>query len=97
TLKLTGQFKWYTMSDITTFDRARLNVTWSATDTGSGWAFAASHPTSLANMTWLLPKKGFALPIITQGFGSVVITDSTYWLVTANSGSSLEFTSAKVH
>lgn len=48
-------------------------------------------------MTWLLPKKGFALPIITQGFGSVVITDSTYWLVTANSGTSLKFTSAKVH
>ncbi|WP_343727070.1 hypothetical protein [Burkholderia seminalis] len=97
TLKLAGQFKWYTMSDITIFDRARLNVTWSATDTGSGWAFAASHPTSLSNMTWLLPKKGFALPVITQGLGSVVITDSTYWLVTAISGTSLKFTSAKVH
>lgn len=96
-LKLLGQFRWYTMSDITIFDRARLNVTWSATDTGSGWAFSASHPTSLANMTWLLPKAAYALPIITQGSGSVKITDSTYWLVTANSGTSLKFTSAKVH
>ncbi|MCA3802709.1 MAG: hypothetical protein IOC32_18110, partial [Burkholderia sp.] len=75
----------------------RLNVTWSATDTGSAWSFAASHPTSLANMTWLLPKKAYALPLITQGLGSVVITDSTYWLVTALSGTSLKFTSAKVN
>ena len=97
TLKLAGKFRWYTMSDITIFDRARLNVTWSATDTGSGWAFSASHPTSLTNMTWLLPKAAYALPIITQGSGSVNITDSTYWLVTANSGTSLKFTSAKVH
>ena len=96
-LKLAGQFRWYTMSDITIFDRARLNVTWSATDTGSGWAFSASHPTTLTNMTWLLPKAAYALPIITQGSGSVNITDSTYWLVTANSGTSLKFTSAKVH
>ncbi|WP_322022484.1 polysaccharide deacetylase family protein [Burkholderia sp. BCC1977] len=96
-LKLAGQFKWYTMTDITVFDRARLNVTWTATDTGTGWAFAASHPTSLTNMTWLLPKAAYALPVITQGSGSVSIADSTYWLVTANSGTSLKFTSAKVH
>jgi len=97
TLKLTGQFRWYTMTDITVFDRARLNVTWSATDTGSGWAFSASHPTSLANMTWLLPKASFGTPIITQGIGTIGITDSTYWLVTATSGTSLKFSSVKLH
>lgn len=97
TLKLLGQFKWYTMSDITVFDRARLNVTWSATDTGSSWAFAASHPTSLTNMTWLLPKAAYAQPVVTQGSASVVTTDSTNWLVIANNGTSLKFTSAKVH
>lgn len=96
-LKASGQFRWYTMSDITTFDKARLNVTWSATDTGTGWSFSASHPSSLANMTWLLPKAAYAQPAITQGSATVVTTDSTNWLVIANSGTTLKFSSAKVH
>ncbi|CAJ6356888.1 hypothetical protein ISI06_28790 [Burkholderia pseudomallei] len=95
-LKQLGQFTWYTMSDITNFDRARLNVAWTATDMGASWAFAASHPTSLANMTWLLPKSAYAQPIVTLGSAAVVGTDATNWLVIANGGTSLKFTSAKV-
>ncbi|AHI80949.1 membrane protein [Burkholderia thailandensis] len=95
-LKQLGQFTWYTMTDITNFNRSRLNVTWSATDMGSSWAFAASHPTSLANMTWLLPKAAYAQPVVTLGSATVVGTDATNWLVIANGGTSLKFTSAKV-
>ncbi|KVE38044.1 polysaccharide deacetylase family protein [Burkholderia sp. BDU5] len=95
-LKLLGRFTWYTMSDITNFDRSRLNVTWSETDMGGSWAFAASHPTNLANMTWLLPKAAYAQPIVTQGAATIVGTDATNWLVIAGTGTSLKFTSAKL-
>ncbi|KWZ37453.1 hypothetical protein WS72_20965 [Burkholderia savannae] len=95
-LKLLGQFRWYTMSDITNFDRSRLNVAWSATDMGASWAFHASHPTSLANMTWLLPKAKYGMPVVTQGSASVDYSDPTNWLVIAGAGTSLTFTSAKM-
>ncbi|AJY38512.1 hypothetical protein I6G56_28110 [Burkholderia humptydooensis] len=95
-LKQLGQFRWYTMSDITNFDRSRLNVTWSATDMGASWTFNASHPTSLANMTWLLPKAKYAMPVVTQGVAAVDGSDSTNWLVIAGAGTSLTFTSAKL-
>ncbi|CAM2140609.1 Membrane protein [Pararobbsia alpina] len=96
TLIKAGQFRWYTMNTIATFDKRRLSVTWQATDTGTGWSFAATHPTDLTDMTWQLPKTSFAQPAITKGSGTVTTTDATYWLVTAKSGTSLNFTSAKV-
>ncbi|CAJ6072652.1 putative outer membrane protein [Burkholderia pseudomallei] len=47
-------------------------------------------------MTWLLPKSAYAQPIVTLGSAAVVGTDATNWLVIANGGTSLKFTSAKV-
>ncbi|AJY38844.1 hypothetical protein I6G56_24930 [Burkholderia humptydooensis] len=96
TLIATGQYKWYTMDQLTQFDRRRLLVTWTATDTGSGWSFSASQPTSLQDMTWLLPKNAYQLPVVTGGSATVVTTDPTNWLVIAGAGTALTFTSAKV-
>ncbi|KGR93193.1 polysaccharide deacetylase family protein [Burkholderia pseudomallei] len=96
TLIATGQYKWYTMDQLTQFDRRRLLVTWTATDTGSGWSFSASQPTSLQDMTWLLPKNAYQLPVVTGGAAIVVTTDPTDWLVIAGAGTALTFTSAKV-
>jgi hypothetical protein len=95
TLIKAGSFTWYTMDTIATFDKRRLQVTWSATDTGSGWSFQITHPTSLTDMTWQLPKTAYGQPVITKGSAAVVTTDATNWLVTARSGTSLNFTSAK--
>ncbi|KVE44405.1 polysaccharide deacetylase family protein [Burkholderia sp. BDU5] len=96
TLIASGQYKWYTMDQLTQFDRRRLLVTWTATDTGSGWSFSASQPTSLQDMTWLLPKNAYQLPAVTGGSATVVTTDPTNWLVIAGAGTALTFTSAKV-
>ncbi|KWZ45556.1 hypothetical protein WS73_15485 [Burkholderia savannae] len=96
TLIATGQYKWYTMDQLTQFDRKRLLVTWTATDTGSSWSFAASQPTSLQDVTWLLPKNAFQLPVVTGGSATVVTTDPTNWLVIAGAGTALTFTSAKL-
>ncbi|AOK46506.1 hypothetical protein WT60_06320 [Burkholderia sp. MSMB617WGS] len=96
TLIATGQYKWYTMDQLTQFDRKRLLVTWTATDTGSSWSFAASQPTSLQDVTWLLPKNAFQLPVVTGGSATVVTTDPTNWLVIAGAGTALAFTSAKL-
>ncbi|MCA3936612.1 MAG: hypothetical protein IOC30_38350, partial [Burkholderia sp.] len=91
-----GQYKWYTMDQLTQFDRKRLLVTWNATDTGSSWTFTASQPTSLQDVTWLLPKSAFMQPVVTGGSATVVTTDSTNWLVIGGAGTALTFTSAKM-
>ncbi|WP_175805517.1 polysaccharide deacetylase family protein [Burkholderia ambifaria] len=96
-LAATGQFKWFTMDQLTQFDRRRLLVNWTATDTGTGWTFSATHPTSLQDMTWLLPKSTYLIPSVQRGSATVVITDPNNWLVIAGSGKSLSFTSAKAH
>ncbi|MGY6236547.1 hypothetical protein ACW910_03285 [Burkholderia ambifaria] len=96
-LAATGQFKWFTMDQLTQFDRRRLLVNWTATDTGTGWTFSATHPTSLQDMTWLLPKSTYQMPSVQSGSATVVITDPSNWLVIAGTGKSLSFTSAKAH
>ncbi|MBR8232839.1 MULTISPECIES: polysaccharide deacetylase family protein [unclassified Burkholderia] len=96
-LATTGQFKWFTMDQLTQFDRRRLLVNWTATDTGASWTFSATQPTSLQDMTWLLPKSTYQLPSVKSGSATVVITDPVNWLVIAGAGKSLSFTSAKVH
>ena len=96
-LAATGQFKWFTMDQLTQFDRRRLLVNWTATDTGTGWTFSATHPTSLQDMTWLLPKSTYQMPSVQSGSATVVITDPNNWLVIAGTGKSLSFTSAKAH
>ncbi|WP_175732115.1 polysaccharide deacetylase family protein [Burkholderia ambifaria] len=96
-LAATGQFKWFTMDQLTQFDRRRLLVNWTATDTGTGWTFSATHPTSLQDMTWLLPKSTYQMPSVQSGSATVVITDPNNWMVIAGTGKSLSFTSAKAH
>ncbi|MBR8222421.1 polysaccharide deacetylase family protein [Burkholderia ambifaria] len=96
-LAASGQFKWFTMDQLTQFDRRRLLVNWTATDTGTGWTFSATHPTSLQDMTWLLPKSTYQMPSVQSGSATVVITDPNNWLVIAGTGKSLSFTSAKAH
>ncbi|MGN6805556.1 MAG: hypothetical protein ACTHJZ_06430 [Trinickia sp.] len=94
-LAAAGQFKWYKFDDLAKFGKRRLQTTWAATDNGAGWSFNASNPAGLQDMTWLLPKSAYLLPVVTSGSATVVATDATNWLVIAGAGTSLTFTSAK--
>jgi hypothetical protein len=86
-------FRWYTMPALANFLASRNLVTWTEYGTGSGTRqFVASHPTSLASMTWLLPKSVYAQPVVNSGTARVTDGGST-WLVTATRGTNLVFTS----
>lgn len=92
--KAKGQaFKWYAMPALAKFLTSRNLVTWTEYGTGSGpRQIVASHPTSLASMTWLLPKTAYAQPVVNTG--AATVTDGgDAWLVSATSGSNLIFTS----
>jgi hypothetical protein len=96
TLQAAGQFSWYTMTQLADFSQRRVEATWSSS-TASGIAtFNASHPTSLADVTWLLPKTRYGLPAVVAGQGTVVSSDSKYWIVTATQGTSLRFTATEL-
>ena len=97
TLQAAGQFSWYTMTQLADFSQRRVEATWSSSTTVSGVAtFSASHPTSLADLTWLLPKTRYGLPAVVAGQGTVVSSDSKYWIVTATQGTSLRFTAIEL-
>ena len=87
-----GKFAWYTIADMARFMNARSLVTWSESiSTGGVRQFHASHPQTLATMTWLVPKATFAKPVITSGIGAV--TDGgNNWLVKAGKVKMLHFT-----
>ena len=55
----------------------------------------ANNPAGLIDMTWLLPRSPYNLPVVTAGSGSVSVLDSTHWLVIARSGNNLSFSAAK--
>ncbi|MGO4305615.1 hypothetical protein [Cupriavidus sp. RAF12] len=93
-LKASGQFNWYTMDTLAQFSQRRDQTTWQATDTGNAWSFQASHPTDLTDMAWVLPRSGYAQPVVTQGLATVT-WDSANWIVTSQGGTSLAFAAGK--
>ena len=90
TLGAQGSFSWYTMTQLADFSQRRVATTWTTSVVGATTTFSASHPTSLADMAWLLPKARFSQPAVMAG-AAAVTSDSSNWIVTANSGTTLRF------
>ena len=89
------KFSWYTMTQLADFSQRVVETRWSSSSTNLGiTTFTASHPSSLADVTRLLPKAGFTAPKITSGEGAVS-SDSLNWIVTAESGTTLTFTTTQ--
>lgn len=91
-----GKFKWYTIADIDNFMTARSKVVWNESVSGAGVRqFSATHPTSLARMSWLFPKTAFAKPVVTSG-AATVSDGGDNWLVVATSGKTLNFSATPI-
>jgi len=98
TLKQYGRFNWYTMAQVADFSQRRLATTWNKTTSTYYYTtyatFNASNPTSLADVTWLLPKSRYDQPRVQSGYATVS-SDSLNWVVTATYGTSLRFAAAE--
>jgi hypothetical protein len=84
------------MERLADFMNRRLLVTWSQSlDAGTGQTvFTASHPQSLQEMVWRLPKSRFVqAPVIVSGSATVDGTDTRFWRVVAQGGTQLVFRS----
>lgn len=91
-----GQFSWYTMLQLADFMTARAQVQWTETLAANGDAlFEASHPASLAAMTWLLPKDSFTRPIVTAGSATVADGNDS-WMVRGTGGRTLRYTAGRL-
>lgn len=89
-----ARFAWYTMPRLADFMNKRLSVRWSQTkDATTGVTlFTASHPVSLQEMVWRLPRSVYAnVPRIVSGNATVDSSDPEFWLVKAGSGTQLVF------
>ena len=85
---------WYTSLRLAQFMTRRLDVAWSQSlDGATGQTvFSASHPVSLAEMTWRLPKARYPqMPVLRSGLARIDGSDSRYWLVRATGGTALVF------
>ena len=89
-----AQFAWYTMPRLADFMAKRLLVSWSQSrDPATGVTlFTASHPVSLKELVWRLPRTRYtSMPRIVSGKASVDGSDPDYWLVRAGAGTQLVF------
>jgi hypothetical protein len=97
-LQQKSRFNWYTMTQVADFSQRRLATTWSKSTSRYYYKtyanFTASNPTSLADVTWLLPRTRFEQPRVQSGYATVSY-DSLNWVVTATYGTSLRFTAAE--
>ncbi len=90
-LQQAGRFKFYTMADLAAFSQRRIDSSWVCTSCGSGTAtFQATHPSTLKDISWMLPKASYGQPAVVSGRGTVS-SDSTTWIVTADSGTAISF------
>ncbi len=72
--KQTGQFRWYTMTDMANFLNRREKITWSVSALPDGTrVYQASSPQSLADCTWIFPKANYAQPVIVGGKGTITV------------------------
>ena len=91
------QFKWYTMTRLADFMTARQDVKWIEQRNADGLTkFGVTHPVSLNEMVWLLPKKRYVgLPVSVDG--SVTVTDQgPYWAVRAGNTRRASFTARTI-
>lgn len=66
TLQAAGRFRWYTMRQMAEFSQRRVETGWSSASSGGVSTFTASHPSSLADVTWLLPRACYGQPTVLQ-------------------------------
>lgn len=89
-LRNDGQFSWYTMTQLADFSQRRVETNWSSSTSWGMTTFSASHPKTLDDMTWLLPKASYSMPWVTWGYGTVR-SDNKNWIVIAEGGTALRF------
>ena len=95
--KLAGndRFQWYTMTELADFSQRRIQTGWASAPFLLGTTvFALSNAQSLTDITMLLPRSGYTLPVIYSGVGTVS-SDGTDWVITAKSGTQLRFITAE--
>lgn len=87
------QFKWYTMTRLADFMTARQSVRWTEQREAGGVSrFELSHPSSLDEMVWMLPKTRYASRP-TSADRSVTVSDrGTHWAVHAGDTHKATFT-----
>ena len=86
------RFDWYSMTELADFAQRRVETVWTTTPGVQGLTtFSASHPTSLANISWLLPKARFSKPAARSGQLTVDSSDAVNWIVTVESGREASF------
>jgi hypothetical protein len=84
------RFSWYSMAQVADFSQRRLQTSWSTSSLGLLSTIVATNPQGLDDVTWLLPKKRYTLPVVIYGRGSVG-WDSDNWIVTGEGGTTLKF------
>lgn len=88
------RLSWYTSVRLAQFMSRRLEVSWSQSrDEVTGQTvFTVSHPSSLAEMTWRLPRSRYPqAPQLRSGSAEIDGSDSRYWQVRAKAGTQLVF------
>ncbi|MFM2402467.1 MAG: hypothetical protein RL223_347 [Pseudomonadota bacterium] len=93
-MQASGRFRWYTMSHLADFSQRRVETEWSARMFFGLTTFTATNAQGLTEQTWLLPKSRYTMPVVVSGAGSVR-ADGKDWLVTAEGGTSLKFTTLR--
>lgn len=87
------RFRWYTTERLGDFMTQRRDVTWTESNQPDGTrSFKASHPVSLREMVWFLPKTVFSLPPRIVRGPATVTSDESHWRVKPGDSTELEFT-----
>jgi peptidoglycan/xylan/chitin deacetylase (PgdA/CDA1 family) len=85
-----GRFRWYTMERIAQFLNRREQVRWLVSSEAGFERFTVSHPQSVAEMSWRLPKDRYGRPVLESGLATISDAGKA-WMVVAASGTSLVF------
>src|SRR5574343_1694443 len=88
------RLSWYSTVRLARFMAQRLNMRWSQSrdETTGQTVFSVTHPTSLAEMTWRLPRSRYPLaPQVQSGSAVVESSDARWWQVRATGGTQLVF------
>ncbi|MBV8049652.1 MAG: polysaccharide deacetylase family protein [Acidobacteriaceae bacterium] len=87
-LRASGEFRWYTMTELANFLTSRKRVEWKLLRDGNSITLDAADAASLDHFTWVFSADRFSKPHVIEGVAQVR-KERDSWLVTSGSGSHL--------
>lgn len=95
-LERSGQFRWYTMTELAHFLNTRKQVSWQMRKESGRVFIEATHPQNLEHTSWWISATRFSQPVVVNGSAQITRA-ADGWIIVAGPGTKLQIETQMVN